>query len=119
MKLALRFQALTVARTEETRLAEWCDVDLDAAVWNRPAAKMKTGVAHRQPLSSAAVKVLRSAQKLGGGARYIFPGRVPETPITPSVYRLWMQKLGCSSQQVRAAFWAWCPGVRGHDQGSR
>ena len=40
-RLALRLLVLTASRTREIRLMEWADVDLDAAVWTRPADKMK------------------------------------------------------------------------------
>ena len=44
---------LTVARSGEVRLATWDEMDLDAAVWTIPAARMKAKRDHRVPLSGA------------------------------------------------------------------
>lgn len=37
----LEFAMLAAARTGEAITAEWCEFDLDAAVWTVPAEKMK------------------------------------------------------------------------------
>ncbi|NKE47025.1 integrase arm-type DNA-binding domain-containing protein [Roseomonas frigidaquae] len=59
---ALRFAILTAARTGEVRGATWGEVDLDAALWIVPGARMKGRRTHRVPLSAAAVDVLRAAR---------------------------------------------------------
>jgi integrase len=61
----------TATRNEETRSAEWRDVDLSSKLWTIPAAKSKTGEAHRVPLSSGALAVL--ADLRGTDARFLFP----------------------------------------------
>jgi integrase len=62
--LALRFTILTAARTGEVIGARWSEIDMKAAVWTVPAARMKTGREHRVPLSDPALGVLRQAAKL-------------------------------------------------------
>ncbi|WP_428487221.1 tyrosine-type recombinase/integrase [Rhodopila sp.] len=62
--LALRFAILTAARTGEVIGATWAEIDLKAAVWTVPGARMKAGAEHRVPLSDAALAVLRQAAKL-------------------------------------------------------
>src|SRR5262249_11405378 len=56
----LRFIILTAARRSEAIEATWNEIDLDAAEWKIPAARMKAGKDHRVPLSAAAVAVLRA-----------------------------------------------------------
>ncbi|OYU16440.1 MAG: integrase [Alphaproteobacteria bacterium PA4] len=72
-RLALRFTAHVFQRPGEIRQAEWAEIDFEKAVWTIPAARMKQRQAHRVPLSSQAVAVLREAQTISGGGRYIFP----------------------------------------------
>ena len=46
-RLALRFLALTAARSGEVRGARWAEVDLEAATWVVPASRMKSRREHR------------------------------------------------------------------------
>ncbi|ABA78904.1 DUF4102 domain-containing protein [Rhodobacter sphaeroides] len=71
---ALRFAALTAARSGEVRGALWSEVDLDAALWVVPGARMKMGREHRVPLSGPAVALLRGLPRLAGTGDLIFPG---------------------------------------------
>jgi len=59
-RLALRFTILTAARSGETRGATWDEFDLEAKVWNIPAARMKAGKAHSVPLSDAALAIMKT-----------------------------------------------------------
>jgi integrase len=56
---ALLFTIYNAVRSGETRLAKWPELDLDAAVWSIPAARMKMRQPHVVPLSPEAVAVLR------------------------------------------------------------
>lgn len=71
-KLALRFTPHVYQRPGEVRKAEWCEIDLDNALWTIPAERMKQRQPHRVPLSQQALAILREAAELSGG-RYIFP----------------------------------------------
>lgn len=68
----MSFVIMTAARSGEARHAYWSEVDLDGAIWTVPAARMKTGLGHRVPLSSTALALLRKlpSQKAGG---LVFP----------------------------------------------
>ena len=55
---ALEFVILTAARSGEVLGATWAEMDMDAAVWTVPAARMKAGREHRVPLSASAVELL-------------------------------------------------------------
>lgn len=61
---ALEFVILTAARDGEVRGATWPEIDLQKAVWTIPAERMKAGRAHRVPLSSAAVALLKTIPRL-------------------------------------------------------
>ena len=71
--LALRFTALVFQRPGEIRQAEWSEIDFDGAVWTIPAERMKQRQPHRVPLSQQALAILREAEVLSGGGRYVFP----------------------------------------------
>ena len=73
--LNLRFTVLTAARSGEARGATWDEIDLDAATWTVPAARMKAARPHRVPLSEPALDILRmmNAQRRPDVA-LVFPG---------------------------------------------
>lgn len=70
---ALRFLILTAARTGEVLGATWDEIDVDAAIWVIPAARMKMAKEHRVPLSAPALDVLRECAAVRESQR-IFPG---------------------------------------------
>ncbi|MBI4693431.1 MAG: tyrosine-type recombinase/integrase [Gammaproteobacteria bacterium] len=70
---ALEFTILTAARISEAVAAKWDEIDLDAAVWTVPAARMKGHREHRVPLSPAAVALLKRLQKKRQPGDYVFP----------------------------------------------
>ncbi|NDB69244.1 MAG: integrase, partial [Methylocystaceae bacterium] len=81
--LALRFAILVAARTGEVRAMTWADVDLDAAIWVVPAAKMKAGKLHIVPLSAQAISVLEHVRPLQSGAKsLVFPSRKAGRPLS-------------------------------------
>ena len=69
----LKLSPLVFVRPGELRAAEWAEMDLDAAEWRIPAAKMKMKVEHVVPLSRQAVDILRALQPFTGHGRYVFP----------------------------------------------
>jgi integrase len=79
-RAALQIAPLVFQRPGNLRMMEWSEVDLDAAVWTIPAAKMKRSVQdksqgdpHLVPLALQAVAILRDIQPLTGGGVYVFP----------------------------------------------
>ena len=89
---ALRFLMLTAARSGEVRLATWGEVDLDAALWVIPAARMKAGAEHRVPLSRQAVAVLRALPREGA---LLFQGQGGvDVPISNMTMRALLRRRG-------------------------
>ena len=73
LRLCLDFVVLTATRSGEARLARWEEIDLEAATWTVPEARMKAGREHRVPLSDRAVAVLRRAGEITGTSGLVFP----------------------------------------------
>lgn len=72
--LVLRFAILTAARSGEARGATWTEIDLEKAVWNIPAPRMKGRRSHSVPLSTQALEVLREAASMRcSGSDLVFP----------------------------------------------
>jgi integrase len=72
-RAALELLALTFVRPGELRAAEWAEFDLDNAVWEIPAGRMKMRRPHRVPLAPRVVAVLKELRKLTGQGRFLFP----------------------------------------------
>lgn len=70
--LALEFCILTATRSTETLAGRWDEIDLDKKVWTVPALRMKATEDFRIPLSSRAVMVLESLEKIRTGP-FLFP----------------------------------------------
>lgn len=70
---ALKLAPMVFVRPGELRTAEWGEIDLEAAEWRIPAAKMKMKVEHLVPLSTQAVEILRGLRPITGDGKYVFP----------------------------------------------
>ena len=114
VKACLRFVALTAVRSSEARLATWDEVDLDARTWTVPAARMKTGVEHRVPLSGPAVAILEAVRALHGpagptGSDHVFPSASkPGRPVSYNLTRV-LESVGLDAtvHGFRAALRTW------------
>lgn len=81
----LAFTILTAVRTDEAREARWSEIDFDKAEWTIPAARMKAGVAHIVPLSTAALAVLASLPRIVGND-FIFAGKKDGTCVNATAF---------------------------------
>ncbi|CAN7590834.1 tyrosine-type recombinase/integrase [Variovorax sp. LjRoot175] len=79
---ALEFVILTATRTSEAIGAQWGEINLAAAIWTVPAARMKAKVEHTVPLSPAAVALLKTAKKAAGNSPWVFPGAKEGKPLS-------------------------------------
>jgi integrase len=77
---AARMLMLTMVRKSELLRSRWCEYDLDAAVWDIPAERMKMRQPHRVYLSRQALEVLAIMAKLSGH-------RGPQAFVFPSIQR--------------------------------
>ncbi|MBA3505469.1 MAG: tyrosine-type recombinase/integrase [Betaproteobacteria bacterium] len=101
---ALRLLALTFLRTAELIGARWAEIDLEAALWIIPAERMKMKTEHVVPLSRQSVEILRELHAIGGGSRYVFPGRNPDKPISNNTMLFALYRLGYKGRQTGHGF---------------
>lgn len=71
---AVQMLILTAQRRDEVALAEWAEIDLDAATWTIPGARMKNGETHTVPLSPAVLAILQAVPRFPN-CPYIFTAR--------------------------------------------
>ena len=82
-RLALEAVILTAARSGEVRLAQWSELDLEAATWTIPAERMKAGREHVVPLSPEAVALFeRVKTHKRGDTDLVFPGQRRGKPLS-------------------------------------
>ena len=72
-RACLEFVILTACRSGEARFAQWSEIDIEERLWTIPAARMKQGREHRQPLNDQALAVLKNMQVLQDESDLIFP----------------------------------------------
>lgn len=108
-KLALEFLVLTAGRSGEVREADWSEVDLETAVWEIPAGRMKMKKPHRVPLSPKALAVLQEASGLGIGSGLVFPGTKAGRPLSDMTLSKLVKELGFDADVhgFRTSFRTW------------
>ena len=108
-KLAFRFLVLTAARSGEVRGATWDEIDLEAATWTIPAARMKSAREHRIPLSVQALEVLEEVRPLSGGEGLVFPSPT-DRALTDSTISKLIRENGIQAvpHGFRSSFRDWC-----------
>lgn len=100
---ALKLAPHVFVRPGELRMAEWREIDLAAAVWRIPGNRMKMNREHVVPLSKQAVAILKEAQELTGGGRYVFPSvRTPLRPMSENTLNAALRRLGYGSDDMTA-----------------
>ncbi len=103
VKVALQLLPLFMVRPGVLQKMEWPEVDLDAAVWNIPAEKMKMKREHLVPLSKRAVELLKGIQIITGGGKYVFPSlKNPEKCISHNSFNEAFRYMGFSGEYVVA-----------------
>lgn len=94
-KQGTRFLMLTGVRTTEMRAALWSEFDLDRALWEIPAERMKMRRPHLVPLSRQAVAALRELEPVSGRYPLVFPGRNdPRVPMSEASVNQVIKRLG-------------------------
>ncbi|HBQ5873048.1 TPA: integrase arm-type DNA-binding domain-containing protein [Klebsiella pneumoniae subsp. pneumoniae] len=73
--LAARLLILTGVCTGELRGAFWSEFDLEKAVWEIPAERMKMKRPHLVPLSTQALEIVQQLKVMSGQYPLVFPGR--------------------------------------------
>ncbi len=106
---ALEFSILTASRTGSVRMAEWSEINLDQRIWTIPKEHMKSGRAHRVPLSEDAMVLLQSRPRTAATS-LIFPGASGEKPLSDMSLSAVMRRMGLTAvpHGFRSTFSDWC-----------
>ncbi|MEJ2157157.1 MAG: integrase arm-type DNA-binding domain-containing protein [Desulfobacteraceae bacterium] len=100
-KCALKLAPLLFVRPGELRHMEWAEIDLEAAEWNIPGDKMKTGHPHLVPLARQAVQILQEIQPLTGAGRYVFPSpRTAKRPMSNNAVLSALRRMGFEKDEM-------------------
>ncbi|EFG6303761.1 integrase arm-type DNA-binding domain-containing protein [Escherichia coli] len=92
VQIATKLLMITGVRTIELRAALWQEFDLDNAIWEIPAERMKM---RRPHLSSQAVDLLNELKIMTGNYRYVFPGRNdPNRPMSEASINQAIKRIG-------------------------
>ncbi|MET3374245.1 integrase [Variovorax boronicumulans] len=102
VRAALQLAPMLFQRPGELRGMAWAELDLDAAVWTIPAARMKRridgklhGDPHTVPLPRQAVAILRALEPLTRRGALVFPGeRDHDRSISDNTLRAALATLG-------------------------
>jgi integrase len=98
---ALRLAPLVFVRPGELRAAEWAEIDLGAAEWRIPGARMKLGADHIVPLSTQALAVLQEIQPLTGAGRYVFPSaRTSARPMSDNAILAALRRMDIPKEEM-------------------
>jgi integrase len=108
VRAALKLAPMLLLRPGELRFAEWPEIDLDAALWTVPAARMKRevrekllGAPHLVPLPRQAVAVLRELHELTGHATMVFRGeRHHDRAMSENTINAALRAMGFSQNEV-------------------
>lgn len=108
-KLALELLILTATRSGAVRNARWSEVDLEGAVWEIPAERMKMNRPHRVPLSPRAVDILKEARTIADGSELVFPGTLTGRPLSDMTLSKLVKELGFEADVhgFRTSFRTW------------
>ncbi len=103
-RLALELLALTFTRTNELIGATWPEFDMKAAIWVVPAERMKMKAEHLVPLSTQALAILAELKDIGGGSRFVFPGRNRDKPMSNNTLLFALYRLGYKGRMTGHGF---------------
>ncbi|OAT26889.1 phage P4-associated integrase [Proteus myxofaciens ATCC 19692] len=82
-------------RTIELHAALWQEFDLDNAIWEIPAERMKMRRPHLVPLSTQALDLLHELKSMTGNYHYVFPGRNdPNKPMSEASINQVIKRIG-------------------------
>ena len=95
VQIATKLLMVTGVRTIELRAALWQEFDLDNAIWEIPAERMKMRRSHLVPLSTQALGFLNELKSMTGNYRYVFPGRNdPNKPMSEASINQLIKRIG-------------------------
>jgi len=105
VQIATKLLMITGVRTIELRAALWQEFDLDNAIWEIPAERMKMRRVHLVPLSTQALDLLNELKIMTGNYRYVFPGRNdPNKPMSEASINQVIKRIGYAGRLTGHGF---------------
>ncbi|MDD2500652.1 MAG: integrase arm-type DNA-binding domain-containing protein [Geobacter sp.] len=103
VKCALILAPMLFVRPGELRGMEWAELDLDAAEWSIPGARMKMRIPHLVPLPRQAVAILKELHPLTGHSTFVFPSiRTPLRCISDNTLNAGLRRMGFEKEEITA-----------------
>jgi integrase len=94
-RLAMKLMALTFLRTSELIGVPWTEFDFEAARWDIPKERMKSGRRHIVPLARQTLEVLGVLHDLTGHSEWLFPGdRNPKKCMSNNTILKALERMG-------------------------
>jgi integrase len=98
---ALKIAPYVFVRPGELRKAEWSEIDLEAAVWRIPAARMKKEREHAVPLSEQVIAILKEIKSVTGTGRFVFPSiRTAKRPMSENTLNAALRRMGYTTDEM-------------------
>ncbi|MXK22138.1 tyrosine-type recombinase/integrase [Klebsiella pneumoniae] len=105
VQIATKLLMITGVRTIELRAALWSEFDLDNAIWEISAERMKMRRSHLVPLSTQALDLLNELKMMTGNYRYVFPGRnYPNKPMSEASINQVIKRIGYGARLTGHGF---------------
>lgn len=99
-EFALKIAPYVFLRPGELRRGEWREIDLEAAEWRIPAARMKGGREHIVPLARQVVALLADLEPITGDGRFLFPSLLTATrPMSEVTLNSALRRMGFSKDE--------------------
>ena len=96
--VALRLAPYVMLRPIEVCEAEWVEIDIKAAEWRIPAARMKMSRDHIVPLPTQAIELFLEIRPFSGANKYVFPSpRKHKAPISTASLLQAIRRIGYAS----------------------
>ena len=105
---ALMFTCLTGSRTGEVLGMQWEELDFEARLWICPEERMKTGAAHRVPLTDEMLAILEPLRALASD--YVFEGQKRHQPLSNMSMLMLLRRMkvdGVTVHGFRSTFRDW------------
>lgn len=103
-KLAMKFLAYTLCRTQEMRLMRWQDIDWKNKIWNVDIVTLKKNKKHIVPLSNQVIEILRTLEIFTGEYDYVFYNKSKQQPYSENFVTNALKNLGYGGMQTGHGF---------------
>lgn len=109
---ALMFTCLTGSRTGEVLGLRWEEIDFETQLWTCPAERMKTGEAHRVPLTDEMLSIIEPLKELKSD--FVFEGQKRHKPLSNMSMLMLLRRMdveGVTVHGFRSTFRDWASEV--------